>query len=245
MRWRWCLSGLSFVVACATSPTSPEPPLPPGRTVVVQPGQTLSGIARESGVSVADIVEANGLVDADAIRPGQTLFLPEPPSRASPPPPPTAVEASPPAAASPSPSPSTSTSTSLLTWPVDGVVVRDFVPPGGGRALFEGILVAAPAGTEVVAAQDGVVAFAGSQGTRLGTLVIVDHGDGLVTVYGHLSATSVKAGQRLTRGQALGVVGTTGLIGVSPRVYFEVRKERAPVDPWPLLEPDAAPIPRP
>lgn len=238
MRWRWCLSGLSFVVACATAPQVPEPPLPPGRTVVVQPGQTVSGIARETGVSVADIVEVNGLVNADAIRPGQTLFIPEPPTQPTPPAPPPALE--PPAPPRPAPS-----SSALLSWPVDGVVLRDFVPAGGGRALFEGILVAAPAGTEVVAAQDGVVAFAGSQGTRLGTLVIVDHGDGLVTVYGHLSAASAKAGQRLTRGQPLGVVGTTGLMGVSPRVYFEVRKERTPVDPLPLLEPDAAPTLRP
>ena len=87
----------------------------------------------------------------------------------------------------------------------------------------------------MTAARDGVVAFAGTQGTRLGTLVVVDHGGDLVTVYGHLGAARVKAGQSIGRGAALGVVGTSGLIGVSPRLYFEVRQKRAPVDPIPLL----------
>jgi murein DD-endopeptidase MepM/ murein hydrolase activator NlpD len=236
MRWRWSLLGLCCVVACATPTQSPEPPLPPGRTVVVQPGQTLSAIARDAGVSVTDIVEVNGLQNADAIHPGQTLFIPEPPARPVRPPTST-LPAPPPVTPSPPVSPPPSTP---MAWPVDGVVLRDFVPSGSGQPLFEGILVAAPAGTAVKAARHGVVAFAGSQGTRLGTLVVLEHDEGLVTVYGHLSAIAVKPGQKLLRGQALGVVGTTGLLGVSPRVYFEVRQARVPVDPWPLLEPEPA-----
>jgi lipoprotein NlpD len=223
------------LTACATRPEAPpEPPLPPGRTIVVQRGDTLAEIARETGVSVEEIVEVNGLRSADSIVAGQTLFVPAPPDARPRPAPPGPPPSPPPA---PHPPPTTMVPETPLGWPVDGVVLRDFVAPGGKQAAYEGILMAAPTGTVVVAASDGVVAFAGTQGTRLGTLVVVDHGGDFVTIYGHLAAARVKAGQRVTRGAPLGVVGTSGLMGVSPRVYFEVRQKRVPVDPLPLLPP--------
>jgi murein DD-endopeptidase MepM/ murein hydrolase activator NlpD len=227
-----CVVGL----ACVTSPEPPpEPPLPPGRVVVVQPGETLGGIARETGVSVEEIVEVNGLRGADEIAAGALLFIPAPPDarpRLTTPLPRPEPRPSPPM---PAPPTVNVAAEALLLWPLDGVVLRDFVAPGTKQPVYEGILLAAPAGTEVTAAREGVVAFAGTQGTRLGTLVVVDHGGDLVTVYGHLGAARVKAGQKVGRGTALGVVGTSGLIGVSPRLYFEVRQKRAPVDPIPLL----------
>lgn len=231
------LLAATFVVgaACVTSPEPPtEPPLPPGRVVVVQPGETLAAIARETGVSVEEIVEVNGLRSADEIAAGQSLFIPAPPGPR--PRPTTPVPRPEPRPPTPT-TPVVAEADALLAWPVDGVVLRDFVAPGAKQPVYEGILMAAPAGTEVLAARDGVVAFAGTQGTRLGTLVVIDHGGELVTIYGHLGAARVKAGQKVGRGAALGVVGTSGLIGVSPRVYFEVRQKRAPVDPVPLLPP--------
>jgi murein DD-endopeptidase MepM/ murein hydrolase activator NlpD len=229
--------------ACATSPEPPpEPPLPPGRVIVIQPGETLAGIARETGVSVDEIVEVNGLRSADAIVAGQSLFIPAPagPRQAPPgrrPEAPTTTTTPPTPPTLPTSTPTVAAAEALLSWPVDGVVLRDFVAAGTKQPVYEGILMAAPAGTEVLAARDGVVAFAGTQGTRLGTLVVIDHGGELVTIYGHLGAARVKAGQKVARGAALGVVGTSGLIGVSPRVYFEVRQKRVPVDPLTVLPP--------
>lgn len=228
------------LTACATRPAAPpEPPPPPGRTIVVQRGDTLVGIARETGVGVAEIVEVNGLRSADEIVVGQVLFIPAPPE------PPTRPTAPPPERPTPTPAPPAPPEPdALLSWPVDGVVLRDFVVAGRKQPVYEGILMAAPAGSEVVAARDGVVAFAGTQGTRLGTLVVIDHGGELVTIYGHLGDARVKAGQRVARGTPIGVVGTSGLMGVSPRVYFEVRRQRVPIDPLPLL-PTEPVTPRP
>lgn len=227
---------------CRTPPKpAPEAPLPPGRVVVVQPGQTLNEVARASGVSVEEIVEVNGLRSADEVSAGQTLFLPEPAApplqvRPMPAPPPTTVPTTVPTTPTPPTRPVLESAT-VLAWPVDGVVLRDFLPPGDKKGPYDGLLLAAPADTPVRCARAGVVAFAGTQGTRLGTLVVVDHGDDLVTVYGHLGALRVKAGERLKAGDTVGVVGTSGLIGVSPRLYFEARKARVPVDPLSLLPP--------
>jgi murein DD-endopeptidase MepM/ murein hydrolase activator NlpD len=214
--------------ACATtSATAPEPPMPPGELVEVQPGQTVWELSQRYGISVEEIVEVNGLENANELAAGQIIFIPAGGPRVADPPPPQKT----------TPAPPTTTTSGRLSWPVDGVVLRDFVAAGGRKGAYDGVLIAAAAGTAVVAANDGVVVFAGSQDTALGTLVIIDHGQGLVTVYGHLSAIAVKDGDLITRHQRVGVVGTSGLIGSSPRVHFQVRKDRVPVDPLPLLEP--------
>lgn len=243
----WKTVGRSIAVAVAliavgcrtTPPPPPDAPLPPGQRIVVERGQTVLDIARETGVSVEEIVEVNGLRSANEIAVGQVLFVPAPPMAVLKPRPvtPTPTPTPPPKATPVPPTTTAPDPVAVLGWPTNGVVLRDFVAGGGKKAPYDGILIAAPAGTEVRSARDGIVAFAGTQGTRLGTLVVVDHGGEFVTVYGHLGRAKVKAGQHVDRGDVVGVVGTSGLIGVSPRVYFEVRQERAPVDPLPLLPP--------
>src|SRR5262249_46336903 len=102
-----------------------------------------------------------------------------------------------------------------------------------------GLDIAVPTGTPIRAAADGVVVLAttnvaGGQPVGYGTYVLVSHGGGLYTLYGHLSAVSVRAGQRVTAGQQLGLAGSTGN-STGPHLHFEVREGRAPVDPLPLL----------
>ncbi len=217
---------VALASTCVTTPPEPQPPLPPGEMVVVQPGQTVWELSQRYGISVQEIVEVNGLENENELAAGQILFIPAGGPRAPDPPPPP-----------PAPTPPPRVESGLLSWPVDGVVLRDFVAAGGRRDAYDGLLVGAPAGSAVNAAKDGVVVFAGSQDTALGTIVIVDHGSGLLTVYGHLSAIAVKDGDLVRRHQKLGVVGTSGLIGSSPRVHFQVRHNKTPTDPLPLLEP--------
>jgi len=226
-----CLAG------CVTAPpVAPEPPLPPGQTIVVQRGQTLSQIARESGVDVEEIVEVNGLRSADDIAAGQLLFIPaavlaQTPTTAPPP------ARKPPPTTKPPVGPPT-----LLSWPVEGLVLRDFATAKAKTGAYDGVLIAAPASTRVVVAAPGRVAFAGSQDTGLGLFVVVEHegvrgvGD-LVTIYGHLETTTVKAGDVVGVGGVIGTVGTSGLVGVSPRVQFQVRRKQEAIDPLPLLPP--------
>jgi len=224
---RW-LASLLLVCSCATTPEASEPPTPPGRFVEVQPGQTVWELAQESGLTVDEIVEVNGLENAAELAAGQVLFLPA--SALAPRPKPPA-----PAAALPTPRelPRPPAGDGLL-WPTDGVVLRAF---GSGKPPYDGVLIAAPSGTPVVAVASGGVAFAGDQGTTLGAFVIIDHGNDLLTITGHLSSVDVKAGDVVSRGQRIGAVGTSGLVGVSPRVHFQLRKNKAPVDPVPELAP--------
>lgn len=102
--------------------------------------------------------------------------------------------------------------------------------------------LSAPLGTSVRAPSDGVVAFAGRYPLgqsvvwwRLGNLVVLRHGDGFVTLFGHLDTIDVKAGQSVRQGQRLGTVGNTGW-STNPHLHYEVRRREAagslvPVDP--------------
>lgn len=119
-----------------------------------------------------------------------------------------------------------------------GVRVSPFT---GKEEPHLGLTLAAPAGTRVLAAGGGLVAFAGTPRerktnlwTRLGTIVLLDHGGGVWSLYGHLGSVQVRPGQRVLRAQPLGTVGSSGWTRVSA-LYFEVRwpKEGSsrPVDP--------------
>lgn len=110
----------------------------------------------------------------------------------------------------------------------------------GSGLRSDGINIAADAGSEVRASAAGQVAYAGDSLPGLGTTVVIVHGDGWVTAYSHLRSTNVRMEQRVTQGQVIGAVGTSG--GVSqPQVHFEIRYTPAPadrprpVDPLPLL----------
>jgi len=239
------LGGCATVSSSTMHAEARTAPGPPGRTIVVQRGDTLTKISAESGVPVDDIIEVNGLASPDAIDVGQRLFVP---AGVAPPPPEQLVDDDKPAAldhgaeepGEPPPAPSLS---KPLRWPVDGIVLRDFAAAQPAtskrpaRAGFEGILIAAPAGTPVRVAAAGTVAFAGSQGTANGNFVVVDHGDGLVTVYAHLKTIVVSVGQILASGDVVGEIGASGLTGASPRVQLQVRRDQRPVDPLPLLPP--------
>jgi murein DD-endopeptidase MepM/ murein hydrolase activator NlpD len=124
-------------------------------------------------------------------------------------------------------------------WPVPGgVVTQEFGPTGlamepayAGFAHFHtGIDVAAPMGTPVLAADDGIVVVAVQGATGYGNHVVLAHDGGLTTLYGHLEQALVAQGQRVRQGQQIGLEGSTGA-STGPHCHFEVRVDGRPVDP--------------
>jgi murein DD-endopeptidase MepM/ murein hydrolase activator NlpD len=118
-------------------------------------------------------------------------------------------------------------SSSGLVWPVSGPVTSGFGWRWG--RMHEGIDIAVPTGTPVVAAASGRVIVAGWMG-GYGNLVVVDHGGGLATAYGHNSSFAVGSGSTVSQGQTIAYAGSTGN-STGPHVHFEVRVNGSPVDP--------------
>jgi murein DD-endopeptidase MepM/ murein hydrolase activator NlpD len=99
--------------------------------------------------------------------------------------------------------------------------------------MHKGIDIAAGYGSTVHAASAGVVKLAGWDG-GYGKLVIIDHGNGITTRYGHNSKLLVKAGQHVEAGEAISQVGSTGY-STGPHCHFEVRRDDVAIDPMPFM----------
>jgi murein DD-endopeptidase MepM/ murein hydrolase activator NlpD len=120
-----------------------------------------------------------------------------------------------------------------FTWPLLGRTVSRFGSKGGGK-VNDGLDIAAAEGTAVLAAGEGIVVYSGNEIGLFGGLVLVDHGGGWVTAYGHLGQLTVARGDKVRSGQQLGSVGDTGYVD-QPQLHFEIRRDRKPVDPLTLL----------
>ncbi|HEX7080962.1 MAG TPA: peptidoglycan DD-metalloendopeptidase family protein [Gammaproteobacteria bacterium] len=116
-----------------------------------------------------------------------------------------------------------------LAWPVVGKIVADFDTPRGGGLRWNGVLFAAPRGAPVRAVYHGRVAFADWL-PGLGLLMIVDHGDGYMSLYAHNDALLKEPGDVVRPGEPIAEVGDTGG-RAEPSLYFEIRHAGEPVDP--------------
>ena len=118
-------------------------------------------------------------------------------------------------------------------WPVRGWVTSDYSarldPYTGERVMHEGIDVATSMGTPVRAPADGTVVFAGQEG-GYGHVLVLDHGYGLKTRYGHLQRIDVKVGEKVKRGQFVAAVGNTGR-STGPHLHYEIRVNGVPDNP--------------
>ena len=114
-------------------------------------------------------------------------------------------------------------------WPARGRIISNFGPRLGGLHN-DGINIAAPKGTPILAADHGVVAYAGNGLKGFGNLILIKHSGGWVTAYAHTEKIFVRRGTQVKRGQKIATVGNTG--GVKkPQLHFEVRKGSRAVDP--------------
>jgi murein DD-endopeptidase MepM/ murein hydrolase activator NlpD len=122
-------------------------------------------------------------------------------------------------------------------WPVEGRVTSSFGerqdPFNGEGAFHSGIDISAPMGTAIRASADGTVDDAGLA-NGYGREVVIDHGHGIKTVYGHLSGFTVLSGQIVRRGQVIGYIGLTGR-STGPHLHYEVRVHNIPVNPHKYL----------
>ena len=118
-------------------------------------------------------------------------------------------------------------------WPARGWVTSDFGsrldPYTADRVMHAGLDIAAPHGKEVFAPSDGTVVFAGLEG-GYGNVIVIDHGYGIKTRYGHLAKMLVKAGDRVKRGMLIAAVGNTGR-STGPHLHYEVRVNGIPQNP--------------
>ncbi len=114
-------------------------------------------------------------------------------------------------------------------WPVQGTVVSNFGIVGKGRKN-DGINIKAAMGTNVKAADKGVVAYAGNELKGFGNLILIKHSDGYITAYAHNQHLYVKKGQKVLRGEKIATVGSTGSVNF-PQLHFEVRAGKKAVNP--------------
>ena len=118
-------------------------------------------------------------------------------------------------------------SSSGFVWPASGVVTSGFGWRWG--RMHEGLDIAASYGAPISAASSGTVIYAGWMG-GYGNLVVIDHGGGIATAYGHQSSIAVSSGSQVSQGQTIGYIGSTGH-STGPHLHFEVRVNGSPVDP--------------
>ncbi len=201
----------------------------PGVIHVVKAGDTVDGIARRYGVDMAAVMDFpwNKLEGpSPLLQIGQKLIVPggvkprAPVATPKPAAPPAAVPAQPAAPAAAPAQPATPPAEAPaggdnLTWPTAGAVGQGF---RGGHAAID---IGANQGTPVVAAAAGTVITAGWSAYGYGNHVVIDHGNGLRTLYAHLSRIDVKAGQAVGQGAQIGAVGSTGNSS-GPHLHFEV-----------------------
>ena len=132
---------------------------------------------------------------------------------------------------------STATSSGRFNWPITGRIVSKFGyrrhPLWGGFHLHTGVDIAAPYGKPIICADSGEVIYSGWW-DGYGKAVVIDHGRGYTTVYGHMSRIYMQVGQKVEKSQVIGLIGSTGF-STGPHLHFEIRYNGKPVDPLPYL----------
>jgi LysM repeat protein len=185
----------------------PELPSVPGIYHTVKRGQTLWNISKMYNVKLEQIVKANKIPDASKINAGQSIFIPYAEEEKIP-----------------------KDSFSTFIWPVKGKVITHFGMKQN-NVKSKGINIKTAPEAKVVAARSGKVSFVDDKVKGKGKTIIIDHGDNFVTVYAHNSKTLVSSGQTVTQGQVIAYTGTTGRVNI-PQLYFEIRKQAVPQNPF-------------
>ena len=239
----------------ASAANAPAPQLSAPRIAenvhIVEPGESLIGIAHKHGVSLVALARANNIQPYAKISIGDRLKIPggrhvaerqtATPQVAQPRTVAAEKVASAPAQSARIATPEHQTTEAVsktaeaagslpsFRWPVKGRIIAAFGPRPNG-VPNDGINLAVPEGTPIKAADDGVVAYAGNELKGYGNLVLIRHANGYVSAYANASQLLVKRGDTIKRGQVIAHAGQTGNV-TSPQLHFEIRKGSTPVDP--------------
>lgn len=227
--------------------------LPVRQTHTVAKGDTLYSISKKYNVDITSLSRLNDLDAPYTLSVGQVLNLPETIAGTT-----QTAQTTTAQKAAPTPATKTTVKTAAATtttsnatakkitkstssksvstyrktkflWPVNGTVVSNFGTVGKGRKN-DGINIKATMGTNVKAADKGVVAYAGNELKGFGNLVLIKHSDGYITAYAHNEKLYVKKGQTVLRGEKIATVGSTGSVN-TPQLHFEVRAGKKAVNP--------------
>jgi murein DD-endopeptidase MepM/ murein hydrolase activator NlpD len=240
-------------------PGSPAPQTTTA-SYTVKRGDSIGKIARMHAISQQELQRANDIKNPNLLRPGQQLKIPgqavsqpQAPVRvasrdANMPLPvinptrrrPSSSSAANTAISTPRPQQRVAARTKNLPkpepmagnqfrWPVKGRIVAGFGAKPSGKHN-DGINVAVPKGTSIKAAENGVVAYAGSELEPYGNLILIRHANNWVTAYAHNDKLLVKRGDTVRRGQIIGKAGQSGNVS-QPQLHFELRKGSKPVNP--------------
>ena len=207
-----------------------EAPAGEGRIHVVEKGENLYRISLRYGVTTDELAKTNGIEDPSRLEVGTRLTIPPPSRTAAAPARTTSRPQVRPSVTRREPERARREGT-LLRWPVQGVLYSRFGPRGATR--HDGIDIAAPKGTRIQAAADGVVIYAGVQ-RGYGNIVILRHGGDLITIYAHNERNLVSEGEEVKAGQPVALVGQTGR-ATGPHCHFEVRRGTEPRNPLDFL----------
>lgn len=235
--------------------------IPAGLFHRVAAGETGIGIARAYGVDWGEIATMNALTEPFILRLGQRLRLPAEARAQSPVDvaarasaftldiddivtgsQPALAEGRQPAAARTAPERIMTTAitppahfSGRFRWPLSGPILARFGNLAPGK-VSDGINIGAAAGTPIHASADGVVAYAGDQIGVYGGLILINHGAGWISAYGHAESLNVQRGQAVKAGDIIARAGASGQVQ-TPQLHFELRQNRKPVDPLKYLPP--------
>jgi len=224
------MPGANMAGATRTESNTPVAPVTPPAPVAPAPAPT---------TQTANVPAAPAMAAMPATRKVSTTTISAPADGAAPQSAPTASAASGTSVTSngqlPTPEPLSGNS---FRWPVKGRIISGFgTKPDGGHN--DGVNIAVPQGTPVKAAENGVVAYSGSELKGYGNLVLVRHANNWVSAYANNEQLLVKRGDKVSRGQVIAKAGTSGSV-TEPQVHFELRKGSRPVDPTQYMSSMAA-----
>ena len=212
-----------FLIGCQSFQFDPWPDDGEGVYHTVQKGQTLYQIATIYDLNVEVLRRANHIGDPKKIRTGTQLWIPGARRVLSVP-----VTDKPRRTIKKRSSPNVKPRKGFLVWPTKGTLTSRFGMRNGRK--HEGIDIAASKGTPIHAAAGGEVVFSGWGPTGYGKMVIIKHHHHLTTLYAHNSKLIARKGSRVTQGQKISLMGSTGR-STGPHLHFEVRDNTQPKDP--------------
>ena len=213
-----CLFSLILCTGCKTTRNSrsilANLQSTPGKYHKVKKGETLWSISRSYGLSLDEIIKVNRIPDASIVKAGQLVFIPEKPG--------TSLKQQ-------AYKPSIKAEGNFL-WPVKGRIASYYGVRYNG-IKSKGIKIKTKKGQEIKAARSGTISFCENKVKGKGKTIIIDHGDGFLTVYANNSENLVDLGEEVKQGQVIALAGSTGR-STYPQLYFEIRKGHKPQNPF-------------